>query len=132
MCARGAHPAWSAGPSTSPLGAMDADHFAARASRAFEVIIGVAATLIGAALLVFVAFVIYGMARRPPDVTVIVLLTATLAVGLLLFVARLRLITGRHRSDGGLFSPWILRWGAHFSGRARGCPLCPSLVDDDY
>ena len=112
MCARGASQVLLRGPSTSPLGAMDADHFAARASRTFEVIIGVAATLIGAALLVFVAFVIYAMARRPPDVPVVVLLTATLAVGLLLLVAGVRLVTGRHRSDGGLFSPWILRFGA--------------------
>jgi len=91
---------------------MDADHFLARASRAFEVLIGTVATLIGAALLVLAAFAIYAITRSLPDVTVVVLLTATLAFGLLLFVAGLRLVTGRHRSDGGLFSPWLLRFGA--------------------
>jgi hypothetical protein len=90
---------------------MDADHLAKRASRAFEAIVGVAATLIGAALLAFDGFVVYAMAW-PPGAGVLVLLTATIAVGLLLFVAGLRLVTGKHRSDGGLFSPWILRFGA--------------------
>jgi hypothetical protein len=73
---------------------MDADHFAKRSSRAFEAIVGLAATLIGAALLACAAFVAYATSWRPPDVGVIVLLTVTLAVGLLLFVAGLRLVTG--------------------------------------
>jgi hypothetical protein len=112
VCARGAHGALLRGPSTSPLGAMDADHFAKRASRAFEVVVGLAATLIGAALLASAALVAYATSWRPTDVGVVVLLTVTLAVGLSLLVAGIRLVTGKHRSDGGLFSPWILRFGA--------------------
>ena len=112
MCTRGSNRAPARGPSTSPLGAMDADHFARRTSRAFELIIGVASTLIGVALLLFVAFGIYAMPWRPADVPVVVLFTVTLGVGVLLLVTGLRLVTGKHRSDGGLFSPWILRFGA--------------------
>jgi len=112
VCARDANLAAAGGRSSSPLGAMDADHFAKRSSRAFEVIVGLAATLIGVALLAFAAFVAYAASWRSPDVGMVVLLTVTLAVGLLLFVAGLRLLTGKHRSDGGLFSPWILRFGA--------------------
>jgi hypothetical protein len=91
---------------------MDADHFVKRSSRAFEVIVGLAATLIGVALLGSAALLAYATSWRPPDVGVVVVLTAILAVGLLLFVAGLRLVTGKHRSDGGLFSPWVLRFGA--------------------
>ena len=91
---------------------MDADHFVKRSSRAFEAILGLAATLIGTALLASAGFVAYATTWRPPNVGVVVVLTVALTFGLLLFVAGLRLVTGKHRLDGGLFSPWILRLGA--------------------
>ena len=112
MCARGSNRALMCGPSTSTLGAKDADRFAARASRGFEVVLGVVATLLGATLLLATTFFAYStsMCCLPTQGVVLVFLAA-LALGLLLFFAGLRLVTGKHRSDGGLFSPWILRMG---------------------
>jgi len=91
---------------------MDADHLERRVSRVFEVIVGLAATVIGAALLGSAVLAAYAMFFRRPGVGVVVVLTVALALGLLLFAAGLRLVTGKHRSDGGLFSPWVLRFGA--------------------
>ena len=91
---------------------MDADRFAARASRVFEVVLGLVATLLGGALLLATAFLAFStsMCCLPTQGVVLAFLVA-LAIGLLLFCAGLRLLTGKHRSDGGLFSPWILRMG---------------------
>ena len=88
----------------------DAD-LSARTSRLFEVLLGVVAGLMGAALLVFAAL---GASRgfgREVETSVVVILAVALGLGLLLLVAGLRLVTGKRRSDGGLLSPWTLRFG---------------------
>jgi hypothetical protein len=88
----------------------DAD-LSARTPRLFEALLGLVAGLLGAALLVFAAL---GASRgfgREVAISVVVILAVALGLGSLLFVAGLRLVTGKRRSDGGLLSPWTLRLG---------------------
>jgi hypothetical protein len=90
------------------------DQFAARASRGFEILLGLVSTLLGAILLLAMAFATYNMLGHHVSLSVIAVLLATTGLGLLLLSAGLRLVTAKHRSDGGLLSPWILRFGGVF------------------
>jgi hypothetical protein len=87
------------------------ESLSARQSRAFEIVIGIAASLIGGTLLLFAAFIVVRTFRHPPRNGLVILLTATLVFATTLLPAGIRLLTGRHRRDGGLFSPWVLRFG---------------------
>jgi hypothetical protein len=62
-------------------------------------------------LLVFSGFIFARTFGRSINTGVVVILAVSTALGVLLTSAGARLITSRHRSDGGLFSPWILRLG---------------------
>jgi uncharacterized membrane protein YqgA involved in biofilm formation len=89
---------------------MSADPFA-RQSRVFECILGSVAGLIGAALLLFGGFGAYRVLRINPTFASTSIFGIAAAIGLLLLSSGLRLIQGKPRSDGGLFSPWVLRLG---------------------
>ena len=90
---------------------METDSLYSRPSRAFERAVGLPAALLGIFLLAFSGFIALRAFGRPINAAVVVILAISTALGVLLFSAGARLITSTHRSDGGLFSPWVLRLG---------------------
>ena len=84
---------------------MSGTDYFARQSRPFEVIVGILAGVIGAALLSFGLFCVYRTIGSRPDGAAIVLTGVALGLGLFLFLVGVRLIAGRSRADGGLLSP---------------------------
>jgi hypothetical protein len=93
---------------------METSQYSAPIPRGVRLVLGIVATLIGAALLSFGGLGVYRLFERPPETSVTIILCIVVAVGLALFVAGLRLVTGTRRRDGGLFSPWALRFGGMF------------------
>jgi len=90
---------------------MDSSQYSAPVSRGSTVAVGLIVTVIGAALVSFFLLGIYRITGGLPSRSVIVILLIVGAVGLGLCAVGLRLITGKRRRDGGLFSPWVLRFG---------------------
>ena len=83
----------------------------ARPLRVFEALFGLVAALLGAALLVFAALGASRALGGQVQTSVLVMCAIALGLGVLLLVAGLRLLTGKRRRDGGLLSPWTLRFG---------------------
>ena len=111
MCARVASPTWSAGPSTSPLG-VPVDQYSAPISRPVAVAVGIVVTVMGLALVSLVGLGVFRtLSGGLPSSSVLIILGVVGALGVALCVVGLRLVSGRRRRDGGLFSPWVLRFG---------------------
>jgi hypothetical protein len=90
---------------------VDSSQYSAPISRVPRVALGLVVTIIGAALLGFFGLGLYRLIGGLPSTSIIVILFIVGALGLALCVLGLRLITGKRRRDGGLFSPWALRFG---------------------
>jgi hypothetical protein len=91
---------------------MEVSRYSVPVSRASTIVLGIIVTLLGTALLVFFGLGVYSLTRGFPSSSVIVILLIAGAVGLGLCVVGVRLVTGKRRRDGGLFSPWTLRFAA--------------------
>jgi hypothetical protein len=104
--------------------------FSAPTSRASQILAGLVTTILGAALLLFGAFVIWRLLGHHPDKPAMIVLCIVFGLGLPLFIPGLRLLTGRRRHDGGLFSPWVLRFGGliFFAGPVAILFLSPSVL----
>ena len=90
---------------------MDQSQYSAPVSRVLMVAVGLVATVIGVVLLGAFGLGMYRLAGGFTPGAVIIVLLIVGALGLVLSVIGLRLITGARRRDGGLFSPWTLRLG---------------------
>jgi hypothetical protein len=90
---------------------MEPGQYSAPISRVLTVGVGLIVTVMGAALLGFFGLGAYRLGSGLPSTQVLLILFIVGALGLALCVVGLRLITGRRRRDGGLFSPWALRFG---------------------
>jgi hypothetical protein len=90
---------------------MDTEKLFARQSRGFERFIGLIAGATGAVLLLFSAVGALRSLGNTMTAGLATVLGISGALGLLLVSAGVRLIWSRRRSDGGLFSPWVLRLG---------------------
>jgi len=104
--------------------------YSARTSRSSKILAGLVATILGAAVLLFAALLTWSIHGRRLDTPMLAVLGLALALGLLLFLPGLRLLTGKRRRDGGLFSPWILRFGGliFFVGPIAMLFSSPSLL----
>jgi ATP-dependent Clp protease adaptor protein ClpS len=113
VCTYGSNRALLGGPSTSPLGApVESSQYSAPISRPLVVAVGTVVMVMALALVAVIGFVIYRMVTVGlPSSQALVVLCLVGALGLALCVVGLRLLTGRRRRDGGLFSPWALRFG---------------------
>ena len=91
---------------------MELGQYSAPAPRPLVVAVGTVVMVMGVALVALIGFGVYRMLSRGlPSVQVLVGVCLVGALGVALCVVGLRLLTGRHRRDGGLFSPWVLRFG---------------------
>ena len=90
---------------------MDTEKLFARQSRGFEGFIGLIAGTTGAVLLLFSAVGALRSSGNTMSAGLPTVLGISGALGLLLASAGVRLIWSKRRSDGGLFSPWVLRLG---------------------
>ena len=90
---------------------MESNQFSAPISRFLAVAVGVVVMVIGAALLGFFGVGSYRLSIGLPSSRVMVFLCIVGVLGVGLCLVGLRLLTGKHRRDGGLFSPWFLRLG---------------------
>jgi hypothetical protein len=93
---------------------MELDRYSAPVSRGVTLILGLVVGVIGVALAFAGGVGIYGVLKRPATTEVKVVLGVALAIGLALSFIGFRLVAGKRRSDGGLFSPWVLRIGGMF------------------
>jgi hypothetical protein len=110
LCARGAAGASGRSLDFTVRRMADVD-LSTRPSRMSEIMLGVVATLLGAALALFAALVVWRAFVQQLPTSVVIIFSIAFGLGLILFVAGLRLLTGKRRSAGGLFSPWVLRFG---------------------
>jgi uncharacterized membrane protein YuzA (DUF378 family) len=90
---------------------MENDQYSAPVSRVASVVVGMVVTAIGVALLGFFGLGLYRLTSGLPSSEVMVVLCIVGILGIGLCVVGLRLLTGKRRRDGGLFSPWFLRLG---------------------
>ena len=90
---------------------MDTENLFARQSRAFERFIGLIAGITGTALLLFSGLGAFRSLGNTMTADLATVFGIAAALGFLLVSAGVRLIWSKHRSDGGLFSPWVLRLG---------------------
>jgi hypothetical protein len=90
---------------------METGKYSAPAPRYLTLAVGLVATLIGAGLLALGGFGGYRMLYETPGTSVTIILCISLVIGLAMLSWGLRLVSGRHRRDGGLLSPWVLRSG---------------------
>ena len=96
---------------------MEDGQYSAPVSRLLTLALGVAVTVIGAALLglfglgAYRGIVAYRLSGGVPSSGVLVFGFIVGALGFALSAVGLRLLTGKRRRDGGLFSPWVLRFG---------------------
>lgn len=93
---------------------MKAPQYSAPVSRVITFALGVIVTLMGAPLVAFFGFGLYRLRSGVPSSDAIVALCILGILGFGLCVVGLRLLTGKRRRDGGLFSPWFLRLGGVF------------------
>jgi hypothetical protein len=93
---------------------MDEARYSAPVSRVAAIAAGLVLTTFGAGFLVLFGVVAYHLLDRPSTREVVIALTILGALGGGLCFTGLRLVTGRRRRDGGLFSPWVLRFGGLF------------------
>ena len=102
----------------------------APASRASQILAGLVTTILGAALLLFGVFLSWRLLGQHLDTAAVIILSLVFGLGLLLFLPGLRLLTGRRRHDGGLFSPWVLRFGGliFFAGPVAILFSSPSVL----
>jgi drug/metabolite transporter (DMT)-like permease len=89
---------------------MEGVQYSAPVSRLLLVVVGVVAAFLGVALLGLFGVGLHRLHRSVPS-SQVVFLCIVGALGMGLCVVALRLLTGKHRRDGGLFSPWVLRVG---------------------
>jgi hypothetical protein len=90
---------------------MESAQYSAPVSRFLSVVVGVVVALLGVVSLGFFGVGLYRLHRGVPSSQVVVFLCIVGALGMGLCVVALRLLTGKRRRDGGLFSPWFLRVG---------------------
>src|ERR1700733_9257664 len=90
---------------------MENGLYSAPASRFLSIVVGVVVTVMGVALLGFFGLGLYRLSSGLPSPQIMVFLCIVGALGLGLCVVGVRLLTGKRRRDGGLFSPWFLRLG---------------------
>lgn len=90
---------------------MSSSPYAADQGRRFHVVVGIISAAFGFALVGFVAFGTYRIWGRTPDTTTLVVLGTIAIFGLFLSAWGVRLVANRRRADGGLLSPWALRFG---------------------
>jgi len=90
---------------------MDEARYSAPVSRVSAITAGLVLTSFGAGFLLLFGIVAYRLFDRPPTRDIVIALTILGALGGWLSFTGLRLVTGRRRRDGGLFSPWVLRFG---------------------
>ena len=72
---------------------------------------GIVALAVGLGLLSFVAFAAYRLFGRSPGPGFLTFIVACALVGLFMGSVGLRLAVARPRPDGGLLSPWVIRFG---------------------
>src|SRR5215469_10715040 len=92
---------------------MEVSRYSAPVSRPMRVIVGLVLTVMGGGLLFFLAVGLYALIKGA-EKQLIVGLCVIGALGTALCVIGIRLVTGRRRRDGGLFSPWVLRFAGVF------------------
>jgi hypothetical protein len=88
--------------------------YSAPVSRPATAFLGLVLTIIAAALLVLGGIGVYRLFQGPAPTDVKVVLGIVVILGVGLGSIGVRLLTGRRRRDGGLFSPWTLRLGGMF------------------
>jgi hypothetical protein len=92
---------------------MEASQYSAPVSRPMRVVVGLVLTIMGGGLLALFALLLYALLKGG-EKKIVVGLCIIGTVGVSLCVVGIRLITGRRRRDGGLFSPWVLRFAGVF------------------
>jgi hypothetical protein len=93
---------------------MEPNRYSAPVSRPATLFLGLVVSLIAVALLAFGGLGIYRLLQGPVPTDVKVILGVVVILGVGLGSIGARLLTGRQRRGGGLFSPWALRIGGAF------------------
>src|SRR5262249_11307647 len=93
---------------------MEISRYSAPVSRTATVVLGVALTLIAAVFLISGGIGVYSLFKSPAQTDVKVLFGVLVTLGFAFCVVGIRLLTGKRRRDGGLFSPWVLRFAGVF------------------
>src|SRR5579871_507726 len=93
---------------------MEPSQYAAPVSRSSTLFWGLVLTVIAAALLAFGGFGVFRLVQASAPNEVRIVVAVVILIGVALGSTGIRLLTGRQRQGGGLFSPWTLRIGGAF------------------